>query len=171
VLAAAAERFCPHVIVCCAGAGLIAGDRLGCLNVSLDGHSRVLKALMSLELPLLVLGGCGFTQLNAAKVWCHATATLCGVELPMALPEHSYMDYYLHEPTLSVPTCTLDNRNSALALEALQRLGGELIRTEFNPETRELLTPGKSVDRHVAIFKRKDAGGNGAGKKSMRRTS
>eukprot|EP00900_Chrysochromulina_parva_P014908 jgi/Chrpa1/23418/Chrysochromulina_OHIO_Genome00010671-RA len=120
VLAAAAGRFCPHVIVCCAGAGLIAGDRLGCLNVSLDGHSRVLKALMSLELPLLVLGGCGFTQLNAAKVWCHATATLCGVELPMALPEHSYMDYYLHEPTLSVPTCTLDNRNSALALEALK---------------------------------------------------
>ena len=120
VLAAAAERFCPHVLVCCAGAGLIAGDRLGCLNVSLDGHSSVLKALMALELPLLVLGGCGFTQLNAAKVWCHATATLCGVELPMALPEHSYMDYYLHEPTLSVPTCTLDNRNSALALEALK---------------------------------------------------
>jgi len=47
------------------------------------------------------------------------------------------------------------DKEHALALEALQRLGGELIRTEFNPETRELVTPGKSVDRHVAIFKRK----------------
>ena len=48
------------------------------------------------------------------------------------------------------------DKEHALALDALQRLGGELIRTEFNPETRELITPGKSVDRHVAIFRRKD---------------
>ncbi len=47
------------------------------------------------------------------------------------------------------------DKEHSLALEALQRLGGELIRTEFNPETRQLSTPGKSVDRHVAIFKRK----------------
>ncbi len=48
------------------------------------------------------------------------------------------------------------DKEHALALDALQRLGGELIRTEFNPETRELITPGKSVDRHVAIFRRKE---------------
>jgi SAM-dependent methyltransferase len=41
------------------------------------------------------------------------------------------------------------------ALEAIERLGGELIRTEFNPETRKLQTEGKSVDRHVAVFRRK----------------
>ena len=48
------------------------------------------------------------------------------------------------------------DKEHSLALEALQRLGGELIRTEFNAETRELITPGKYVDRHIAIFKRKD---------------
>lgn len=48
------------------------------------------------------------------------------------------------------------DKEHALALQAIQRLGGELIRSEFNPETRELITPGKSVDRHVAIFRRKD---------------
>lgn len=47
------------------------------------------------------------------------------------------------------------DKEHRLALEALQRLGGELIRTEHNPETRTLLTPGKSVDRHVAIFRKK----------------
>ena len=47
------------------------------------------------------------------------------------------------------------DKEHQLALEAIQRLGGELIRTEFNPETRELPTEGKSVDRHVAIFRRK----------------
>ncbi len=47
------------------------------------------------------------------------------------------------------------DKEHELALEAIQRLGGELIRTEFNPETRELQAEGKSVDRHVAIFRRK----------------
>lgn len=46
------------------------------------------------------------------------------------------------------------DKEHSLALEAIQRLGGELIRSEFNPETRELPTEGKSVDRHVAIFRR-----------------
>lgn len=47
------------------------------------------------------------------------------------------------------------DKEHQLALEAIQRLGGELIKTEFNQETRELQTEGKSVDRHVAIFRRK----------------
>lgn len=47
------------------------------------------------------------------------------------------------------------DREHELALEAIKRLGGELISSEFNSETRELITEGKSVDRHVAIFKRK----------------
>lgn len=47
------------------------------------------------------------------------------------------------------------DKEHALALEAIQRLGGELITTEFNEETRELITPGKSVDRHVAIFRKR----------------
>ncbi len=41
------------------------------------------------------------------------------------------------------------------ALEVIQRLGGELVRTARNPDSRDLPTPGKSVDRHVAIFRRK----------------
>ena len=48
------------------------------------------------------------------------------------------------------------DKEHELALEAIQRLGGELIRTEFNPETRELQSEGKSVDRHVAIFRRRE---------------
>lgn len=120
VLTAAAERFCPHAIVCTAGAGILAGDRLGCLNVTLEGHASCLKALMALEVPLLVLGSGGYTQLNTARAWCHATAVLCGVELADELPEHDFLDYYLPEPTLTVPPATMDNRNGADKLAALK---------------------------------------------------
>jgi len=47
------------------------------------------------------------------------------------------------------------DKEHALALEAIRRLGGELVRSESNPESRALATPGKSVDRHVAMFRRK----------------
>ena len=49
------------------------------------------------------------------------------------------------------------DREHQLALEAIQRLGGELIASEHNPDSRELPTAGKSVDRHVAIFRKKEA--------------
>ena len=42
-----------------------------------------------------------------------------------------------------------------LALDAIRKLGGELIVTERNEESRSLPTPGKSIDRHVAVFRKK----------------
>jgi len=48
------------------------------------------------------------------------------------------------------------DREHELAVEAIRRLGGDLVRSEFNPETRALPTPGKSVDRHVAVFRRRE---------------
>ena len=116
----AAERFQPHAIVCCAGAGVIAGDRLGCLNMTLDSHSAVLKALMALERPMLVLGSAGYTQLNAARTWCNATATLCGVELPEAIPPHAFREDYLPEYKLAIPPTVMANKNTAESLEAIK---------------------------------------------------
>lgn len=42
-----------------------------------------------------------------------------------------------------------------LALAALKELGAELVVTERNPDSIELETPGKTVDRHVAVFRRR----------------
>lgn len=50
------------------------------------------------------------------------------------------------------------DREHALALDAIQSLGAELVVTERNAESRSLfdVPPGvqKSVDRHIAIFRR-----------------
>lgn len=61
----------------------------------------------------------------------------------------------LKDDGLLVITSYFD-REHALALKALERAGAELIVTERNEDTRLLLdTPGKSVDRHVAVFRKK----------------
>ena len=123
VLAAAAAKFCPHCIVCSAGAGVLAADRLGCLNVSLDGFVAAITALAELKLPLLVLGGCAFTNLTAAKAWTAATAALCGVELPTQPEECGEslgpLDCYpSSELGLSVPKVVMENLNTPASLEA-----------------------------------------------------
>lgn len=49
------------------------------------------------------------------------------------------------------------DREHRMALDAIQRLGGELISTEQNSESRKLRTAGKSIDRHVAVFRKRRA--------------
>ena len=47
------------------------------------------------------------------------------------------------------------DKEHQLALDALQRLGAELIVTKKNDEARKLITPGKFVDKHIAVLRRK----------------
>jgi len=118
MLRAAAHRFQPHAIVCCAGAGVIAGDRLGGLNMTLDGHAAVLKVLMALERPLLVLGAGGYSQFNAARTYCNATAVLCGIKLPDSIPPHAFREDYLPDYKLAVPQTVMLNKNTPGSLHA-----------------------------------------------------
>lgn len=54
------------------------------------------------------------------------------------------------------------DREHALALRAFEKLGAEIVATERNAESRELATPGKSVDRHVAVLRKRRARQPGA---------
>jgi hypothetical protein len=42
-----------------------------------------------------------------------------------------------------------------LALDALQKLGAELVLTHHNEDSRKLLTPSKFVDKHLAVLRRR----------------
>ncbi|KAH9382993.1 hypothetical protein HPB48_023630 [Haemaphysalis longicornis] len=70
------EFFQPSCIVLQCGADSLAGDRLGCFNLSIRGHGECVKFIRELGLPLLVLGGGGYTVRNVARAWTHETALL-----------------------------------------------------------------------------------------------
>jgi len=57
------------------------------------------------------------------------------------------------EDGLLVITSYFD-REHVLALELVRALGGDILITEQNSDSRELPTPGKSIDRHVAAITR-----------------
>lgn len=61
----------PDAVVLQCGADSLAGDRLGCFNLSVKGHADCLRFLRSFNVPLMVLGGGGYTMRNVARCWCY----------------------------------------------------------------------------------------------------
>lgn len=70
----AMETFRPTCVVFQCGADSLGGDRLGRLNLNIKGHGACLSFIKAYHIPLLVLGGGGYTARNVARLWCHETS-------------------------------------------------------------------------------------------------
>ena len=69
VMNAVMTRYNPTAIVLQCGADSLTGDRLGCFNLTLHGHAKCVEHMMAYNIPLLVLGGGGYTVRNVARCW------------------------------------------------------------------------------------------------------
>ncbi|KAJ3439069.1 histone deacetylase hos2-related [Anaeramoeba flamelloides] len=89
------EIYQPSAIVLQCGADSLYGDRLGSFNLDIKGHGGCVKYIRDKNLPLLVLGGGGYTPKNVAKCWTHETGILVGKNnLENELPETIYSNYF-----------------------------------------------------------------------------
>jgi histone deacetylase 1/2 len=61
----------PEVVVLQCGVDSLSGDKLGKFNLSVEGHANCLRFLRSFNVPLMVLGGGGYTIKNVARCWCY----------------------------------------------------------------------------------------------------
>ena len=85
----------PGAIVLQCGADSLAGDRIGCFNLSLKGHAECVTFMKSFGKPILVTGGGGYTKTNVARCWANETATLLDKNLAEDIPFHdNYYEYY-----------------------------------------------------------------------------
>lgn len=92
------ETFQPNAIVLQCGADSLTGDRLGCFNLTLKGsidrssflfsfivfsvgHGKCVEFVKSFNLPLLMLGGGGYTIRNVARAWTNETAIVLDQEI------------------------------------------------------------------------------------------
>ncbi|KNC81079.1 hypothetical protein SARC_06582 [Sphaeroforma arctica JP610] len=111
------EWYRPEAIVLQCGADSLAGDRLGCFNLSLKGHSGAVRHVKGLNVPLLLLGGGGYTIRNVARAWCYETAIALDTEVSRALPHNDYYEYFGPDYKLEVPCSNMENQNSRQYLE------------------------------------------------------
>jgi len=84
----------PTVIVLQCGADSLSGDRLGCFNLSTKGHGKCVEFMKKFNLPMLILGGGGYTLRNVARLWAYETSILCEEELSSELPYQEYFEYF-----------------------------------------------------------------------------
>ncbi|KAL7633788.1 UNVERIFIED_CONTAM: hypothetical protein RMT77_015743 [Armadillidium vulgare] len=94
--------FVPSAIVCQCGADTLSKDPLGEANVSLEGYMNCVKLVLGLRKPLVLLGGGGYNNANAAKLWTAITLSILGESIPEEIPEHNFFPLYGPDFTFNV---------------------------------------------------------------------
>ena len=131
------ESFQPGAVVLCCGADSIAGDRVGCWNLSIKGHAACLEHMKTYDVPLLVLGGGGYTIRNVSRCWAYETAKLLDQHISDDMPWHEHVGYYGPDYKLHVPISNMENDNTREDLERqTQRLLQQLSHLEAAPNVQ-----------------------------------
>jgi histone deacetylase 1/2 len=112
------EVYKPTAIVLQCGADSLTGDRLGCFNLTLKGHGEAVRFVKGFGVPLLVLGGGGYTIRNVARCWVYETSVLLDTPLGEDIPYNDYYEYYAPDFKLHLtPSMAMENLNEREELE------------------------------------------------------
>jgi histone deacetylase 1/2 len=107
------EVFRPSAVVLQCGADSLAGDKLGCFNLSMEGHASCVTFLRKHNVPLILLGGGGYTVKNVARTWAYETACALGIEseIDKNLPWNEYFDWFGPRYRLEVAPNNMEDMN------------------------------------------------------------
>ena len=119
VVSSIMDIYQPGVVVLQCGGDSLSGDRLGCFNLSIRGHGQCVEFVKSFNIPMLVLGGGGYTIRNVSRCWAYETSVLCGLEVDTKIPDwDEYLGYYAPEYTLFPSVSNMENQNTKDYLKA-----------------------------------------------------
>lgn len=120
IISKVVETYLPGAIVLQCGADSLARDRLGCFNLSIDGHAECVRFVKKFNIPLLVTGGGGYTKENVARCWAFETGVLLDTQLPNEIPDNDYIDYFAPDKLLKIPGGYIENLNSKSYLSTIK---------------------------------------------------
>ncbi|GAA5854473.1 hypothetical protein JCM9279_006619 [Rhodotorula babjevae] len=114
------EWYQPSAVVLQCGGDSLSGDRLGTLNLSMRGHANCVQFIKSFGLPLLILGGGGYTIRNVARTWAFETGLAAGMELGTNIPMNEYYEYFGPTYRLDVPQSNTEDMNTPEYLDKIK---------------------------------------------------
>jgi histone deacetylase 1/2 len=100
VINAVMQHYAPEAIVLQCGGDSLSGDRLGCFNLSMDGHANCVRYVKSFGVPVIILGGGGYTMRNVARTWAYETGQLVGEKMSKQLPFNDYYEVSTKNPEM-----------------------------------------------------------------------
>lgn len=144
------EHYQPSAIVLQCGSDSLAGDKLGCFNLSMRGHANCVEFVKSFGLPLLLLGGGGYTMRNVSRAWAFETGLAAGQELNTQLPVNEYYAYFGPDYKLDVRPNNMEDHNSREYLEKVKIQVFENLRhTAFAPSVQGHVMPTLAHDEEL----------------------
>lgn len=142
------EMFQPSAVVLQCGADSLTGDRLGCFNLTLKGHGKCVEFIKKYNLPLLLVGGGGYTIRNVARCWTHETAVALNTEIPNELPYNDYFEYFGPDFKLHISPSNMANQNSTEYLDKIKtRLFENLRMLPHAPGVQMAPIPEDAIDQ------------------------
>jgi histone deacetylase 1/2 len=121
----------------------------------MNGHAHCVQYLRAFNVPLILLGGGGYTVKNVARTWTYETACALGVQddIDPNLPWNEYFEWFGPRYRLEVPENNMDDLNvrdgsldkvRATALQQLSQL-------PCAPSVGMHEVPRESLGRHLGL--------------------
>ena len=76
------------------------------------GHAKCVEFMKKYNLPLMLLGGGGYTIRNVARCWTYETAVALNVEIANELPYNDYFEYFGPDFKLHISPSNMANQNT-----------------------------------------------------------
>ncbi|KAF9596994.1 hypothetical protein IFM89_014708 [Coptis chinensis] len=174
IIAKVVETYLPGVIVLQCGADSLAGDRLGCFNLSIDGHAECVKFVKKFNLPLLVTGGGGYTKENVARCWTVETGVLLDTDLPngllvhkwkkgcfvgleeedeLEIPDNDYIKYFGPDYSLKIPNGNFVGNLSCKSISATFSYHGTYLSAELTLVSALFLWENLNSKSYISTIK------------------
>lgn len=137
----------PSAVVLQCGGDSLSGDRLGCFNLSMKGHANCVNFVKLFGIPMMVVGGGGYTMRNVSRTWTYESGLLNNVLLPLELPYNEYYEYYGPDYKLDVRPSNMYNYNSPEFLnKILTNIVANLENTKHAPSVQMNYVPNDPED-------------------------
>lgn len=150
----------------------------------MKGHSDCVKFLRSKNIPLILLGGGGYTVRNVACSWTYETACAIGIEndLDLNIPYNEYLEWYGPRYKLEIRPSNITNDNQTRNhLEKTKCVANLVVNAEtyifwhnrqealahlhdlpFAPSVGHHTVPRQSVAKELGLIDGNEAGGEDA---------
>ncbi|XP_012369015.1 histone deacetylase 1-like [Octodon degus] len=148
VMSKVMEMFQPSAVVLQCGLDSLSGNWLDCFNLTIKGHAKCVELVKSFNLPMLMLGGGGYTTCNVARCWTYETAVALDTEIPNELPYNNYFKYFGPDFKLLISPSNMTNQNTNEYLEKIKQWFFENLRMlPHAPGTQMQVIPEDAIPK------------------------
>lgn len=106
-------RFRPEAVVLQCGTDSLSGDRLGLFNLSVKGHAECVAHIKAKGVPMILIGGGGYTLRNVPRCWTYETSVALGKDIDNDIPESFiYRSYFSPDHKIHQAVSNMENANT-----------------------------------------------------------